>query len=403
MMAGSSTAESTYRLRVRQPQGKVRTIEVYAPTAERAISAAESGGDIVERVWETRLDSPAAVGGRFPLVLFSRKLATLVRAGVNLAEAVDALTANETAPVARQVLTSLGSHLRRGRRFSEALSAWPQCFPQVYVAVVGSAEHTGMLSEALSRFVAYEEEVHKLRSKLAAASIYPAILLLVGGLVGIFLMGFVIPRFAAAYDMGQRNIPLLSRWVIDAGLYVGAHKAAFGAVLCGMVGVGVLLAQHDVVRRWMHAFVVSLPWVSDLANRYSTARFLRAISMLLHSGMPLSRSIEMAGAVLPPVHRAKLVRSQALLAEGRRFSEALGAAGVSTPISASLVKVGERSGQLAQALESCARLEEEDFERQIDLLSRVVEPALMIVMGLLIGGVVALMYMPIFDLAGAFQ
>lgn len=403
MIVDAPASESIYRLRVRGVDGRTQTIELTAPTADRAIAAAESGGGVVERLWMERLGARAATGGRFPLVLFSGKLATLLQSGVNLSEAVQALASSETDSAVRQVLSSLASELQKGRRLSEGLATWPRHFPQVYVAVIRSAEHTGMLREALNRFVAYEEEVQKLRSKLLAASIYPVILLLVGGLVCLFLMGFVVPRFASAYDLGQRDLPLLSRLVLGAGLFVGTHKAAVSIAICALIACGAVLTWTGSVYRGVHALIVRLPWLSELASRYATARFLRAVSMLLYSGIALIRAIEMAADVLPPARRMAVDRSRALLAEGRRFSEALLAAGMSTPIADSLIKVGERAGQLAQALENCARIEEEDFARRIDLVSRLVEPALMIAMGLLIGGVVVLMYMPIFDLAGSLR
>ncbi|HEU6456505.1 MAG TPA: type II secretion system F family protein, partial [Roseateles sp.] len=162
-------------------------------------------------------------GGKLSLVLFSQELLALLTAGLGIVEGLEALLEKETSPATRSVLERLLAGLREGKRLSAVMAAQPALFPPLYVGIVRAAEGTSDLPRALERYIEYQQRIDTVRAKVVSASIYPAILLLVGGGVSIFLMSYVVPRFAEVYQGAGRNLPWMSRLMLDWGQFAGRH------------------------------------------------------------------------------------------------------------------------------------------------------------------------------------
>jgi general secretion pathway protein F len=228
-------------------------------------------------------------------------------------------------------------------------------------------------------------------------------LLVVGGFVTLFLLGYVVPRFSAVYESSGRPLPWMSGMLLGFGQVIHTHwQLAAGAfVLAGaLLGWGVSRARG---RAWMLEQVLRLPWFAGKAEEFRLARFYRAVGLLLASGISLSRAMGMVDGLLGARQQARLAQARLAVEQGQSLSVALLAASLASPVAESLIKVGERSGQLAGMLERTARFQDEDFARWVDWASRLLEPILMSVIGIVIGTVVVLMYMPIFELAGSLQ
>lgn len=399
------SASTRVQLRVRGGDGRVRSLEFTGLGPAEAVRRAVARGLQV-----LAIDTPVAAapvgggsGAAFPLLLFSQELLALLDAGLNLTEALDTLWAKERQPAARAVLADLLGALRQGRNFSDVLAAAPRHFPEVYVATVRASERTGDLPRALARYIAYQQQFDGLRKKLVAAAIYPVMLLAVGGFVTLFLLGYVVPRFASVYESAGRELPWMSAALLSFGLLIHAFwPLALGALAVAGAGlVGVL--GRAAGRAWLLEQVLRLPGFAARANEFRLARFYRALGLLLASGIALPRALGMVGGLLGAAQRAGLARSRLLVEQGLSLSQALGAEGLASAVAGSLLQVGERSGQLADMLERTARFHDEAFARWIDWASRLLEPLLMTLIGLVIGTVVVLMYMPIFELAGSLQ
>jgi general secretion pathway protein F len=347
--------------------------------------------------------APSDARIRFPLVLFSQELLALLDAGLNLTEALGTLQAKERQPSVRALLSDVLEALREGRNFSDVLAAWPQHFPEVYVATVRASERTGDLPRALARYIAYELQFETIRKKLVSAAIYPAMLLLVGTFVTLFLLGYVVPKFAAVYESSGRDMPWLSTLLLSFGKFIHAHwQAALAGVLAG-AALLVWAVRQSRGRAWLLDRALRLPGLASKVDEFRLARFYRAVSLLLASGIALPRAMGMVAGLLGAGQQAGLAQARLSVEQGQSLSQALMAAGLASPVAESLVKVGERSGQLADMLERTARFQDEDFARWIDWASRLLEPVLMTLIGVVIGTVVVLMYMPIFELAGSLQ
>lgn len=396
---------ASVRLRVRTADGSARTIDVAAADEAEAVRRALRRGHAVLGVERGAAARGSITTGRtdFSLLLFSQELLALLDAGLNLTESLRTLRAKERKAGAKALLARIVDDVSQGASFSDVLARWPQQFPPVYVATVRASERTGDLAPALARFITYQLQIDGLRRKLVAAAIYPAMLLGVGALVTLFLLGYVVPRFAAVYESAGRALPWMSQMLLALGRAIGDHALAALAALIGSTA----LAAAMLLRHGGRAFVVdrllALPWLARRSEEFRLARFYRAVSLLLASGIAVPRAMAMVDGLVGAAQRARLARAREHVEHGRSLSAALLDEGLASPVAQSLLAVGERSGQLADMLERTARFHDDEFARWVDFASRLLEPVLMLVIGLVIGAVVVLMYMPIFELAGSLQ
>ncbi|MFC5473807.1 type II secretion system F family protein [Paraherbaspirillum soli] len=401
-----NTSTTRLRLQVQGVDGRAQTLEFTDITEAEAIRRTVARGLRVLAIESAAAGASASDSGaktRFPLLLFSQELLALLDAGLNLTEALTTLHNKERQPAVRAVLGDLLQTLREGRSFSDVLALAPQHFPEVYVAIVRASERTGDLPQSLARYIAYQSQFDVIQKKLISAAIYPVMLLVVGGFVTLFLLGYVVPRFSAVYESSGREIPFLSRILLTFGKSIYNNwQLALGALLSVFTVLGWWISRPEGRARMLNQ-VLRLPWLAAKANEFRLARFYRAVSLLLAAGIALSRAMGMVTGLLSAEQQSKLAQSRLAVEQGQSLSTALLAAGLASPVAESLIKVGERSGQLAEMLERTARFQDEDFARWVDWASRLLEPILMTVIGLVIGTVVVLMYMPIFDLAGSLE
>jgi general secretion pathway protein F len=339
----------------------------------------------------------------FSALLFSRELRSLLGAGLNLVEALQTLTEKEAAGERSRVLAAIVAALHRGEPFSQALAGLPQVFSPLYVATVKAAERTGGIAEALARYVAYQEELERVKKKVVSASIYPAILLGVGVLVLGFLMFYVVPRFAGVYEDMAGTLPFFSQLLLAFGRFVGNNAVLMLSTSVGLVGISVWAFANASFRAWLNTRLWQLPGLGSRMKVYQLSRLYRTAGMLLRAGIPAVRALEMVDGLLSAHLRPPLAQARRLIEEGRSMSAAFGAAGLATPVASRMMAVGERSGDMGAMLGEIARFHDEEVARYVDWFTRAFEPVLMAVLGLAVGLVVVLMYMPIFELAGSIQ
>ncbi|MFZ5510061.1 MAG: type II secretion system F family protein [Pseudomonadota bacterium] len=339
----------------------------------------------------------------FPLLLTSQELIALLKAGLNLVEAVETLAEKDAPGEVKHILAQVVAALREGLPLSQALQQFPAAFPPLYIATVRAAERTGDLAEALGRFVAYQSQLESLRQRMTSAAVYPALLLGVGFLVVLFLLGYVVPRFARIYaDMGS-DLPLLSRLLLEWGALVEAHGPLLLAFLAGLVALAASGAGRRAVRAWLARLLWHAPVVGERLRIYQLARFYRTLGMLLRSGTPVVAALDMSADLLPGALRGRSRQVVVSLREGLSISQAMQSHALTTPVSLRMLRVGERTGNMAEMMERIAAFYEDEMGRWVDWATRLFEPLLMAFIGLAIGVVVILMYLPIFELAGSVQ
>jgi general secretion pathway protein F len=340
---------------------------------------------------------------RFPATLFSMELLSLLEAGLNLVEALQTLADKEGSGERQEVLSAILAAIHRGEPFSQAVAALPRHFSPLFVATIKAAERTGNVAEALGRYIAYQEELERVRKKIVSASIYPAILIAVGSLVLAFLMFYVVPRFARVYEDMAGTLPLFSKLLLAFGSFVGNNALVLGALFIGLAAFSAWLLSRPEVRAWLNTQLWRVPALGKHMKVYQLARLYRTTAMLLRAGIPVLRALDMVRDLLAAHLRPQLVLARKKIEQGVAMSAALGAVGLATPVAARMMVVGERSGEMGQMLAQIARFHDAETARTVEWFTKAFEPVLMAVLGVAIGGVVVLMYMPIFELAGSIR
>lgn len=339
-------------------------------------------------------------GGQFDLVLFSQELLALLNAGINVVEALEALYEKERESERGRLLGELLSYLKEGLPLSAAMQRMTAVFPPLYIATVRASERTSGLPEGLSRYVAYAGQVNTVKKKFLTASIYPLLLFGVGGLVMMFLLGYVVPRFGRIYEDMGTNLPFLSRLLLQWGQFVEAHGLAVGITLFALVVSAVYGLTRPEVRQGIVDRLYRAPGLRDRLHVYQLARFYRTLGMLLRGGIPVTGAMEMSAGLLQPQLRSGMEAAARSIREGGCISETFHRHGLTTPVALRLLRAGERGGGMGEMMEHAAAFYDEEISRWVEWATRLFEPLLMVFIGLIIGVIVVLMYMPIFDLAG---
>jgi general secretion pathway protein F len=393
-----------YQVKAVKPgAGDVVSLLLDARDLRDANEQAQAQGYLVVGVRPARAVAlPQGVGkARFPLVLFTQELLALLRSGISLLEAIETLAEKESRPATATVLVGLAQRLKQGQSFSSALQGFPQTFPDLFVATVRASERTGDLPEALGRYVAYQTQLDGVKKHLVSASIYPAILIVVGGLVCMFLLGYVVPRFSRIYEDIGGNLPWLTRVLMAWGGFVEKRGWLLLVLVCtGVAGLVIWLRQPSA-RRWLSRMFARIPAVGERARVYQLTRLYRTVGMLLGGGTPVTQALAMVSGLLDHELQQRLDQTARSIREGQPISQSLDAHGLTTPVALRMLRVGERTGQMGEMMERIATFHEEELARWVERFTRIFEPLLMAVIGVVIGGIVVLMYFPIFELAGS--
>ncbi|MDD4882087.1 MAG: type II secretion system F family protein [Gallionellaceae bacterium] len=341
--------------------------------------------------------------GHFPLSLFSKELHALLGSGLSLVESLQTLEEKESRPETRKVLAGVLKRLYDGESFSVAAGHFPDAFPPLYVATVRASERTGDLPQALSRYVAYQGQVEQVRKKVVASSVYPVLLVVLGGLVALFLLGYVTPRFAALYEDNLDRLPWASRLLMYWGRFVASHLAESVLLLLGGLTALGYVAILPGVRARLGRLAWRLPSLGERLRIFQLTRFYRTVGMLLSGGIPVVTALDMAAGLLHPELRVRLAAASVDIREGKSISQAMESADLTTPVALRMLRVGEKSGRMGEMMEAVAAFHDEETSRFVDWFTRLFEPILMAVIGLIIGLIVVLLYLPIFELAGSLE
>lgn len=346
----------------------------------------------------------AARRKRFSLLLFSQHLSSLLLAGLTVVEALEALVENESRPGhEQQVLSEVLSGVRRGLSFSAALETRPDCFPRYYVATIRASEQGGGVAEALARWAAYQEQIEAVRRQVGQTLIYPAVLMTAGLAVSLFLLVYVVPRFAAIYEGRTEDLPWLSLLLVNWGQLASEHGGAVSAALL-LAAVAVFKAvRHPRFQSWLGRTAWRLPAVGDKLRLYQLARLYRTVGMLLRGGMPVAEALELVPGLMASGLRERVEDAARDIRSGRSIYDAFRGAELTTPVAERMLQVGQRAGNMDQMMERIAAYYDEETRRLLTTFVKTFEPAVMAVIGLLVGGIVVLMYIPIFEIAGRLQ
>ena len=336
---------------------------------------------------------------RHEFLIFNQEFATLLKAGMPLLQSIDLLRQQITNPVFKGVLTDVHEKVRSGTALSDAFADHGELFPRVYTASLLAGERSGNLDAVLRRYVAYEKVVDAVKRKTISALVYPVILIaLAVFLVGIIVLR-VIPAFADFYASFDAELPLSTRVILgvsnfaqgEAGLLV-AIVAAAGAAFAAWIRQPGQRARFDHV-------VLTIPWIGQTVRKFTTAQMARTLSTLLGGGIPLVNSLEVTARSVSNRHVANELETVARrVREGQGFASSLAQRAAVPDVALKMIEVGESTGSLQEMLNSLADFYDEEVETAVSRFVTLIEPALLVIMGVVIAGIVLALYMPLFQL-----
>ena len=392
-----------FELKAVNLDGRVEALDLHGLDQASAVQQAEGRGYTVLSVRARTGFGVRTAGARFPLSLFSQELLVLIKAGLPLVEAIETLAERERRSEFRALLERVAATLRQGNTLSSALQQFPQAFPALYIATVQASERTSDLAPALQRYVAYQSQLEAIRKRLVNAAIYPALLIGAGALVSLFLLLYVVPRFSRIYEERSVDLPVFSKLLLAWGQMVEGHGVLVVGVIAALAIAAWYALRNASVKARLENALWKLPAIGERLKLYQLARFYRTIGMLLRGGTPLLAALQMSSELLHPLLRSRLAAATRSVSEGRPVSQSMEASGLTTTIALRMLAVGEKGGNMGEMMEQIAAFHDEEISRWVDWFTRLFEPLLMAAIGLVIGAIVVLMYMPIFELAGSLQ
>ena len=334
-------------------------------------------------------------------ISFNQELLVLLRSGLPIVQVLEALEENmESGPLSK-ALKAIRDDIKGGRRLSDAFAEYPQFFPPLYLASLRAGEQTGDLPVTLQRFLDYFKRMEAIQSRVKSAMFYPALLLLaVAGLL-LFMMIFVIPRFSRIYADANVELPWVTQLLISATDGFSASLPWLVIVLpAAVIGLRIAL-RTDIGRLWWDRCRLKLPLLGVLMRHYALLNFNRTVATILNSGMPVLSALDLARRTLTNRElEGRLACVIESVRQGGKFSEACRDAAFMPPMAIRLVAAGESAGALQEMLAELAGYLEDDVDRRLQRLTTMIEPLVMVVMGLVIGGLVVAMYLPIFKIGG---
>ena len=335
-------------------------------------------------------------------LVFNQELATLLKAGMPLVQSLDILRQRITHPIFKVVLDDVYERVRSGSALSDAFDAHPGLFPGVYTASLLAGEKSGNLEQVLRRYVAYVKVVSGVQRKTISALVYPAILILLSLIVVTVIVVKVVPEFGSFYDQFGKELPLSTRFIVGLSTFVTTYiLVIFGAIAAAIAAMYWWVKQPGQRRR-LDRWILKLPMLGSIAQKFSTSQGARTLATLLGGGIPLVNALDVTSRSLSNQHMAaELVKAAQQVREGRSLAATLQESGSFPDVAIKMVEVGESTGALQEMLNSLADFYDEEIDTNLGRFVTIIEPALLVIMGIVIAGLLLSLYLPLFNLSSA--
>lgn len=342
--------------------------------------------------------------GEIDVITITRNLGATIKAGLSIVEALDILVADATKNAVRRVLTDTRSNVENGKPLSMTFANYPRVFPPVFIGLLKAGELSGKMDETLSELARYLSREYGLKRKIKGALAYPIILLIGSLLVIGLLFMFVLPRLANTFSQSGIELPFMTRVLVGASNAISSHIVLVLGLIIGIVLFFFYARKTPWGRRGLLKIAFHLPVFGEMVRKVALVRFARTLGTLLSSGMPITDSLDLvASAVGNPAYSAIIKSANESVAKGVAISETL----VKYPdhfprFLTSLIAVGEKTGTLEQILITFAEFMDEEVDNTVKNLTNVLEPVLLLFMGLFIGVIAVSILLPIYQLVGKF-
>jgi type IV pilus assembly protein PilC len=331
-------------------------------------------------------------------LIFNQQFLTLIKAGLPILTALDLLIKRQRDKSLLRLLENVRERVRGGELLSDAFAA-QQVFPKMYTTTLLAGEKSGSMEEVLGRYIAYQRMVQTFRKKLLVSLVYPALLVSVVTLMLIFLITYVVPKFADLFNSLDAKLPAITVFMLSVGL--NAQKYGWVVLLVGTAAIFLLWRwkQSDRGAQRIDRFLLSLPLIGEIRLKYQVANFSRILGTLLQGGLPLVPAMETAGESMSSRQMLNGVTAAAeRVREGQSLAHSLETQKLFPDLAVEMLEVGESTGALPAMLNSVAEFYEEDVQTALSAAMALIEPMILIIMAVFVGGILISLYMPIFTL-----
>jgi general secretion pathway protein F len=393
-----------YVVRFLDPRSnRIAEQHVDAAGADEARQRIASAGNQVVSV-RLRPGITARAPKRIDLLSFCIELRALLSAGLTAVESLEALAAVQPDAERAAALQRVIAMVRGGKPLAASFAAEPLQFPALFCSAIRGGEASGSIEASLAQYKDYLDMVGGLRRAVVGAAIYPAVVIAFGLLVMVFLIGYVIPRFAAAFSaLPSASGPQEHGAIVAIGLFVGDHWQVLLAAVLGAAVIAWRALRSPLGRERALALLTARGPIATMATTYRRATVLRTQALMLEAGFQLPEAIGLSADVVGQTDWEQRLRAaQRLITEGKPVAEAFANQRISSELSTRLIAAGEKSGKMAAMIAAAASHHERELTWLVERFSRLVEPMLLIVVAVMIGAIVFAMYMPVFDLVSAF-
>ena len=338
------------------------------------------------------------------IAVFSRQLATMMASGIPLVQSFDIIGKGHEKPAMQDMLASIKSDIEGGSTLTEGLGKYPFQFDELFCNLVEAGEHAGILEELLVKIAEYKEKTESLKAKIKKALTYPIAVLIVAVIVTAILLIFVVPQFESLFSGFGADLPAFTQMVVELSRFMQEWWWAVFGVMAGIIFLIMQVKKRS--RKFNHFLdraILKMPIIGDIMNKAAIARYARTLSTMSAAGVPLVEALEsVSGATGNIVYSEAVLQMREQVATGIQLQQAMKNVGLFPHMVVQMVAIGEEAGSVESMLGKVADFYEEEVDNAVDSLSSLIEPLIMAILGILVGGLIVAMYLPIFMLGTVF-
>jgi type IV pilus assembly protein PilC len=336
------------------------------------------------------------------IVIITRQLATMISAGLPLIKALDIIASQASKKKLRNIFNDIKNQIEQGLQFHKALQKYRNIFGDLYINMVQAGEAGGLLDNVLDRLAIYMEKAISLKRKVKAAMMYPSIVLIVAVAVVWGLLVFIIPKFKEMYEGFGGSLPALTQLTINLSEFLASWYGGgviLGAIVLSSIAVGIIYKRTEKGRLFIDRLLLKIPKIGDLLKKVAVAKFSRTFGTLLNSGVAILDALDIVARTSGNKFIEKhLLRSKIDIEQGKNIVYPLEKSGIFPPMVTQMISVGEETGALDQMLSKIADFYDDEVDRAVEGLTKMIEPMLMLIVGGSVGFIIVAMYLPIFKL-----
>jgi len=333
------------------------------------------------------------------LTIFYRQFATMVNAGLTLVNSLDILTEQVENKALADNIKVVKSDVEAGSTLADAMAKFPQVFTELYISMIRAGEIGGVLDDILNKIADLMEKDFALRQKIKSAMSYPSFVAGAAALMSIFMLTFILPQFVGIFDMFEGKLPALTQFFVTLTYLFNKYWYIFFIVFAGLIFAFLTYIKTPNGKLNFDKFKLNAPIFGEINRKGAIARFTRILGTLIKSGVPILEALQVSSnAIGNLVISAAVLGAKTKIKEGQSISGPLAASGVFPPMVTQMIMVGEESGELEEMLVNVAKFYDEEVDRSVERLTAIIEPLLMVVIGLTIGTMIIAMYLPIFNM-----